>query len=135
MWGGALLDAALAVPAVLSASIKVARMEQKLPFDRLVESLRSGRGMLDRLGSPRSQARVALRLVRVLPPWGMGPCLKRSLILLQLWTARGVEVRLHLGVRRLDQGRPEGHAWLSTEDPELNRLGGAPSGAVEAIEL
>jgi hypothetical protein len=41
--------------------------------------------------------------------------LKRSLVLLEVWSRCGVEAQLHLGLRREAAGVWEGHAWLSAE--------------------
>ena len=58
-------------------------------------------------------ARVAHRLMPLLPPWGWGPCLKRALLLLDPWTRCGVAPRLHLGVRTAGEAPAQAHAWLS----------------------
>ena len=73
--------------------------------------------------------------MRVLPPWGMGPCLKRSLILLRLWSRAGFGVRIHLGFRPGDGAAPQGHAWLSADDPELASMFGGPNGHTEVLVL
>ena len=60
------------------------------------------------------------RLLRVLPPRGLRPCFKRSLLLLDLWSRCGLEPRLHLGLRRREDRR-EGHAWITVADrPDLS---------------
>lgn len=41
--------------------------------------------------------------------------MKRSLVLLEVWSRCGVEARLHLGLRREAAGVWEGHAWLAAE--------------------
>jgi len=109
------------------------------PFDRLVERLRgesSRSGGRRRVERAWAQARVAARLVRLVPPWGMGPCLKRSLILLRLWSRAGVGVRIHLGFRPPAGGAaPQGHAWLSVDEPELEPVCGGPDGHTEVLVL
>ena len=52
-------------------------------------------------------------MLRFVPPWNLGPCLKRSLILLDLWSSCGREAVLRLGMRRAVDGAWQGHAWLS----------------------
>jgi hypothetical protein len=93
---------------------------------------------------------AAARLLPLLPPRRVGRCLKRSLILLDLWSRCGLEPRLHVGVRRKGGGgaaggRAEGpggdpgvvrgetevrdnplaaHAWVTVGDPRLDRRTG-----------
>jgi hypothetical protein len=60
-------------------------------------------------------------LVFLLPPWRYGRCLKRSLLLLDLWSRCGLSPRLHLGVRRDgERGRHQGHAWVTVASPPLH---------------
>lgn len=123
---------------VVAAAVLVQREWGRHPLDRLLGRLRCGVG---RGGEPRrvdrarAQARVTGRIVRVLPPWGMGPCLKRSLILLRLWSREGFGVRIHLGFRPGDGAAPQGHAWLSADDPELTSVSGGPNGHTEVLVL
>ena len=123
-----------ATTAVLAAAVRVLRLERRLVFDEMVRRLRRPRE-----GEPRrvlavAAARVTGRLLPILPPAGMGPCLKRSLILLHLWSRWGFEARLHMGVRPGEDG-PEGHAWLTVDEPALQDVAGSPAGCEEAIEL
>jgi hypothetical protein len=55
------------------------------------------------------------RWAPLLPPHGIGPCLKRSLLLLDLWSRCGLAPRLHVGVALSATGR-RAHAWV-TPDP------------------
>jgi hypothetical protein len=55
------------------------------------------------------------RLLPLLPPWRYGRCLKRSLLLLDLWARCGLRPRLHLGVRREGEGRHDAHAWVTVD--------------------
>ena len=98
-----------AVPLALAAGFRLRRLERRLPFDRLVSELRSVRRLPATAADPAAIARVVGRLAPVLPPWGMGRCLKRSLLLVHLWARCGLEPRIHLGVRA---GR-RGHAWVT----------------------
>jgi hypothetical protein len=57
-------------------------------------------------------------LLPVLPPCGAGRCLKRSLLLLDLWSRAGLAPSLHLGVRGDGKTRG-GHAWVETARPDF----------------
>lgn len=114
---GKALFVALAAPAVWRSARRVARLEGRLAFDRLVDELRRApRFALPGLAHPRYLRGTVERLLPWLPPRRYGPCLKRSLILLDLWSRCGLEPKLHLGFKGV--GRPdfEGHAWLSAVD-------------------
>ncbi len=50
---------------------------------------------------------------RWLPPYGMGPCLKSSLLLLDLLARVSIPVTFHLGVMSED-GHRAFHAWLES---------------------
>ncbi len=56
------------------------------------------------------------RLLPVLPPWRTGRCVKRSLMLLDLWSRAGLTPRFHLGFLEAREGRT-GHAWVSSQVP------------------
>ena len=119
------------LPAILAASVRLARRERRLAFDALVATLRdAGRARpLPRfLARPERLAGAVERLLPWLPPRGHGPCLKRALLLLELWTRCGLEVRLHLGLRP-GTGRGEAHAWLTATGP-----GGATYQASSALD-
>lgn len=123
---------------VVAAAVLLRSEWGRHPFDRLVERLRgesTRSGGRRRLERARAQARLAGRLVRLVPPWGMGPCLKRSLILLRLWSRAGVGVRIHLGFRPGGDAAPQGHAWLSADEPELGPVCGGPNGHTEVLVL
>lgn len=64
---------------------------------------------------------------RWLPPYQMGPCLKSSLLLLDLCGRAGIEVTFHLGVLS-ENGQRAFHAWLESEDMTPERV---PSGYQE----
>jgi len=118
---------ACAIPLAFAAGIRVFRLEGGLPFDELVSRLRHAPRLPPVLADPAVYARVVGRIVPILPPWGMGRCTKRSLLLLYLWSGCGLEPRLHLGV--IAGGR--GHAWVSAGALES----GATEAAVEVAAL
>jgi hypothetical protein len=107
------LHARATVAAVLAAG-RVARTTRALPLDRAVAALRRGRPFTGALSDPDVHQRVVGVLLPALPPYRAGECLKRSLILLHLWSRCGLEARLHLGARPPASGALDGHAWLTT---------------------
>lgn len=125
---------ARATLAVVAAARRVRSLERLHDFDEMVVRLRGTPGPGAPSGLPAAAARVLGRLLPALPPIGMGPCLKRSLILLHLWSRWGHRPRLHMGVRPGQDG-PEGHAWLTVDDPDLQELAGSPAGCEEAMAL
>ena len=62
-------------------------------------------GLHNRKGSLR-------RLLGLLPPRRFGPCLKRSLLLLDLWSRCGLDPRIHIGTLKHEEER-RFHAWVS----------------------
>ena len=137
MWAelaGAPLLYLRAGPAVVVAAWRVRSLERRCDFDEMVERLRRSSTGRSRPALSAAAARVAGRLLPLLPPAGMGPCLKRSLILLHLWSGWGLQPRLHMGMRAGQDG-PEGHAWLTVDDPNLEDLAGSPGGCEEAMVL
>lgn len=108
---------AAALPAVLRAAWRVASLERHLDLEALVGRLRSAPPFVFRsLRRPAWLLATLDRLLPLLPPRGYGRCLKRSLLLLDLWSRCGLRPRLHLGVRRAGEAAHEGHAWV-TVDP------------------
>ena len=109
---------ALALPAVVRASVRVTWLQRHLPLDELVVRLRATPAfLLTPLAHPEWLLATLDRLLPVLPPRGYGRCLKRSLLLLDLWSRCGLRPRLHLGApRERVAGEHEGHAWV-TVDP------------------
>ena len=71
----------------------------------------------------------------ILPPWRMGRCLKRSLLLLALWSRCGLAVKLHLGFRPSSGGPLEGHAWITCEGFEVPEPLCSSNGHAEAFVL
>lgn len=104
----------LAAALVARAALRVRRLAPALPFDTLVDTLR---GVPAGVADPPlalAAARVAQRLLPLLPPHSHGPCLRRSLLLLDVWTRCGLAPRLHLGVRTPTR---DAHAWLTSTPP------------------
>jgi hypothetical protein len=107
----------LALPVIVRAASRCARWERRLPLDELAPRLRdTARFASPRLANPPWLLASLDRVLPLLPPWRYGPCLKRSLLLLDLWSRCGLHPRLHLGVRRAGESRHEGHAWVTVED-------------------
>ena len=124
-----------AAVAVVCAARRVRRLEPQLAFDELVRRLRSEAGWTARLATPQAQARAANRILPLVGPRDMGICLKRSLVLVHLWTAHGLSPRLHLGLRLRDGKVPDGHAWLTVDDPDVARFAGAQGDCKETLVL
>jgi len=126
----------LALPAVLRASLRVASLARRLPLDELVARLRAVPPFVVRaLARPEWLLASLDRALAVVPPYGYGRCLKRSLLLLDLWSRCGLRPRLHLAapVERT-AGRHEGHAWV-TVDPSAPLVGTSSEGYAEAFVL
>ncbi len=123
----------VATGAVVLAGFRVARKEKRLGFDEMIEVLRSARPVIS--CEPRAAGKVIGRLLRWIPPRGMGRCMKRSVILLHLWTSENLEVRIHLGAAADPEGKARGHAWLTVNDSELERYCGDSGGWVEICEI
>lgn len=111
---------------VVGAAVRVGVGVRRGGIEGLADRLRAAppfaAGWLRR---PADLDAVAVRLLPLLPPYGMGPCLKRSLVLLDLWSRCGLAPRLHIGVRRPGEAALEAHAWVTTGVPELDRRTGA----------
>ena len=109
----------LAAPVVLATGRRVARLEATLPFGELIVALRARRASpLPRwLANPAGLAETVEKLLAVLPPQRCGVCLRRALVLIELWSRCGLAPTLHLGFR-LEAPRRDGHAWLTAFSPE-----------------
>jgi hypothetical protein len=104
----------LAVCAVLRAAVRVALLERRASLPELVAELRrTPRGFVSSL-DPRLLLGVLEALLPFLPPYGAGRCVKRSLLLLDLWSRAGLAPSFHLGVR--NDGSRGGHAWVTTRE-------------------
>ena len=111
----------LALPWVLVAAGRVWASHRRLDLDEQVERLRSAPAFRLRwlARRPLWLAGCVERLLPLLPPWGHGPCLKRCLHLLDLWSRCGLDPELRLGVQGEAAFR-EGHAWVvSRRDPAI----------------
>ena len=126
----------LALPAVARAAARLAWLERRLPLEELVAQLRATRPFaIAALARPEWLLATVDRLLVLLPPWRYGRCLKRSLLLLDLWSRCGLRPRLHLGVRRDgEQRRHEGHAWVTVDGAVVSaRAEGAPTTAIDVL--
>jgi hypothetical protein len=128
---GRVLFAAAALPAVLRAAWRVTRGLRRAPVEQLPDRLRAVPPFAAPwLRRPADLDAVAGRLLPLLPPYRTGRCLKRSLLLLDLWARCGLSPRLHLGARRPGEGALAAHAWVRTGVPSLDRRSG-PAGHEE----
>ncbi|MFV2072119.1 MAG: lasso peptide biosynthesis B2 protein [Thermoanaerobaculales bacterium] len=110
----------LLLPAVLRASFRARRLYRALPLDHACRALSEVQPLPLPLRDPAGCLRLVNRLVWVLPPRGLRPCLKRSFLLLDLWSRCGLAPRFHLGVRHTAD-RCEGHAWVTVAGrPDLS---------------
>ncbi len=102
-----------ALPAVLWAALRLAWHDRRCGLRELADRLRAvrpwGRSFLD---NPRYLDGSVSRLLSLLPPHRFGPCLKRSFLLLDLWSRCGLEPRIHIGTLKSD-GEFKFHAWVS----------------------
>ena len=106
-WTGIRLTVAL-------AALRVNWYCRRLPLDRLIERIRRVPTLPERLRRPEDFEALVNRWYRWLPPRGFRPCLKRSYILLDLWSRCGLEPKFHLGIRT-NGGWRDGHAWLTVD--------------------
>jgi hypothetical protein len=99
---------------VLRAAARVSVLQRRRSLPGLVASLRATpeRSFCD----PRLDLAVLERLLPLLPPYGAGRCVKRSLLLLDLWSRAGLVPTFHLGLRGEGADRG-GHAWITTGVP------------------
>ena len=99
--------------AIARAAVRVSFYRRRRSLPELVSSLRSTpRG---NPCDPRLALAVLERLLPVLPPYGVGRCVKRSLLLLDLWSRAGLAPSFHLGLRGA-AGDRGGHAWITTRE-------------------
>ncbi|HEX2164295.1 MAG TPA: lasso peptide biosynthesis B2 protein [Thermoanaerobaculia bacterium] len=125
---GRLLFAVAALPVLVRAAARVDRLLRRVPLEELPVRLRDVPPFAASwLRRPADLDAVLARLLPLLPPRRTGRCLKRSLVLLDLWSRCGLAPRLHVGVRRPGEGTLEAHAWVTTGAPELDRRSG-PAG-------
>ncbi|HXT19943.1 MAG TPA: lasso peptide biosynthesis protein [Thermoanaerobaculia bacterium] len=127
----------LALPAVVRAALRVTVLARRLPLDELVARLRGAPPFVVRpLLRPEWLLASLDRLLHALPPYRYGRCLKRSLLLLDLWARCGLHPRLHLAAPLARAGgRYEGHAWVTVEPANASLLGTSSEGYAEAFML
>ena len=102
-----------ALPAVLWAALRLAWLDRRCSLLELADRLRAVRPWSrSYLGNPRYLDGSVSRLLSLLPPRRFGPCLKRSFLLLDLWSRCGLEPRIHIGTLKSDGGL-QFHAWVS----------------------
>ena len=107
------IGAALATAFVVRAAVRVAWLEPRTDLPDLVARLRATPPA--RFGFDVALAdAVVERLLSLLPPWGAGRCVKRSLIQLDLWSRAGRSPTFHLGVVEAGPARA-GHVWVTTD--------------------
>ncbi len=123
---------ARAVVAAARAALRVAVLFERRPLDALVRTLRAGRPFAGRLRRPELHLRVVNRLLPYLPPFGMGRCVKRALLLADLWSRCGLEPSLVFGTLR-DGGSVRGHAWVAC--PAQGLTAGGSAGYEPILEL
>ena len=98
---------------VLRAALRVLWHEPRTDLPELVARLKDAPP--SRVGFDLTLADgIVERLLPLLPPWGAGRCLKRSLLQLDLWSRANRTPRLHLGLLEAAHGR-EGHVWVTTD--------------------
>jgi len=112
---GELASKALAALAVSLVSIRVAFWARRLPIHELPARLRRVSTLPGPLRSPAGFAWACRRFAGHLPPSDYGPCLRQSLLLVDLMARCGIETTLHCGVRKSGESL-EGHAWVSVPD-------------------
>lgn len=104
----------LALPSVIRAAWRVRRLERGCDLPELVDRMRRVKPwQFAVLDHPAYLEGSVGRLAALLPLRGLGPCMKRSLILLDLWSRCGVDLRFHVG---LAQGGGDRclHAWVTS---------------------
>ncbi len=99
---------------VILAALRVNRYCRRLPLDELIERIRRVPVLPESLRRPEVFVALVNYWYRWLPPRGFRPCLKRSYLLLDLWSRCGLEPKFHLGIRT-GEGARDGHAWLTVE--------------------
>jgi len=117
------LFAFAALPSVVASGRRIAAADRASGFKGMLESLRAGgdRRLPRWLARPEELAYAVERVLPLLPPRRYGPCLRRSLVLLDLWKRCGLEPSLHLGFNLSSPDR-RGHAWLTAETADGRRL-------------
>jgi hypothetical protein len=122
------LAALRCLAAVARAAARVSFHERRRSLPELVTRLRAA--PRDRACDPLLSLAVLERLLPVLPPYGAGRCVKRSLFLLDLWSRAGLAPSHQMGLRGTASDRG-GHAWITTRESEFETY--RPPDVVEAF--
>jgi hypothetical protein len=119
---------------VVAAALRLAVLERGLGVDALVGRLREAPPLPACLADPLLYPPVVDRLLRWLPPHRrMGRCVKRSLLLLHLWSRCDLRPVFHYGVAQSPDGSRRAHAWLSGVPAGL--VGDSGEGYTETLTL
>jgi hypothetical protein len=103
-----------AIPSLIRAVWRVRRLEPGCGLPELVDRLRGvNPWRLAVLNHPAHLEGTVGRVSDILPLRGLGPCMRRSLVLLDLWSRCGLDPRLHLGVAT-DGDDHCLHAWVTS---------------------
>ncbi len=112
------LFAVVALPVLLRASLRLSRLDRHHGLEELAERMARVRPWrLAWLSNPHHLDACVRRFAGFLPPRRLGSCLKRSLLLLDLWSRCGLHPRIHLGVASTGDGHSF-HAWVSVPGKE-----------------
>lgn len=104
----------LALPALARAAIRLYRLNRHHDLQELALRMADVRPWrLQFLSNPRYLDACIQRFAMRLPPRQLGPCLKRSFLLLDLWSRCGLEPRIHMGSATSSDGRHSFHAWVT----------------------
>ena len=127
-FAGKVLFALVALPAIVRASLRLTYLNRRHELDELAHRMASVRPWsLPWLSHPRYLEASVHRFAGQLPPRGLGPCLKRSLLLLDLWSRCGLEPRIHIGAAKMSGDQPSFHAWTTRPGNEaVPRAAGQP---------
>lgn len=127
---------------VLRAALRVLWYEPRTDLPELVARLKDAPP--SRVGFDVTLADgIVERLLPLLPPWGAGRCVKRSLLQLDLWSRASRTPRLHLGacsrpgmaVRGTCGSRPTGRSPRASPRPgPPNRLPELPANVVVSLQ-
>jgi len=113
------LFAIVALPVLARASLRLIRLDRYHDLEELAERMARVRSWRNTwLSNPRYLDACVQRFASRLPPLCFGPCLKRSLLLLDLWSRCGLSPRIHLGAAKSDDGAHSFHAWVSVPADE-----------------
>jgi hypothetical protein len=117
---------------IVWASLRVWFWWRRLDLLDLPARLRAARPLPRRFADPALLGRGLRRLGPWLPPRALGPCLRESLVLIDLLARCGLEGRLHCGLRRVvDRSTWEGHAWVSSGGAFFPSQSAVPPGFAE----